>query len=80
MNPMQMIQQMFGKGNNPQQILQGMLKVMGRNNPMIDNLIGMAQAGNGNNIEEFARNICKERGRDFDKEFGEFMSNFKQSN
>ena len=80
MNPMAMMQQMFGKGSNPQQIVQGMLKVMGRNNPMIDNLIGMAQAGNNGNVEEFARNIMRENGRDFDKEFGEFMSNFKKAN
>lgn len=80
MNPMQMIQQMFGNGTNPQQIVQGMLKTMGGNNPMISNLISMAQSGNGGNIEEFARNVCKERGHDFDKEFGDFMSNFKKAN
>ena len=28
-------------------------------------------------IEEFARNYYKEQGKDFDKEFSEFMDNFK---
>lgn len=78
MNPIQMIQTLLGKGNNPQQVAVNMMKTMGTGNPMLNNLIGMAQKGEGNNIEEFARNLFKERGRDFDKEFGEFMSNFKQ--
>ena len=30
-----------------------------------------------NNIEQFARNMCKERGKDFDTEFKNFMSNIK---
>lgn len=80
MNPMQLIQQMFSKGNNPQQIVTGMMKMMGGNNPMISNLISIAQAGNNGDVEAFARNMFNERGRDFDKEFGEFMSNFKTSN
>lgn len=46
-------------------------------NPMISNLIKMAKEGNSKGVEEFARNICKERGRNFDDEFSKFMSNFK---
>lgn len=80
MNPLQIIQQMFSKGNNPQQIVSGMMKIMGKNNPMLENLVGIAEAGNGGDVEAFARNMFKERGRDFDKEFGDFMSNFKTSN
>ena len=46
-------------------------------NPMIDNLLNMARTGNSKGVEEFAKNVFKEQGRDFDKEFSEFMRNFK---
>lgn len=71
-NPIDMIKMMMSKGN-PTQMLQ---KMVG-NNPMMANLINMAQQGNSKGVEEFARNFYKERGKDFDKEFGEFMKNFK---
>ena len=44
---------------------------------MITNLIKLAQSGNSGKVEEFARNICKERGKNFDDEFSKFMNNFK---
>ena len=67
MNPMQ-----FLKGiKNPQQFVMNML---GQNqNPMATQLMQMVKNGNTNQIEQFARNICKERGMDFDKQFAEFM-------
>ena len=46
-------------------------------NPMFRDLIQKAQRGDRQSVENFARNICKERGIDFDKEFANFMSNFK---
>ena len=46
-------------------------------NPVLNNLINMAKTGDSKGVENFARNICKEKGKDFDKEFSEFMSNFK---
>ena len=42
-------------------------------NPMATQLMQMIKNGNTNQIEQFARNICKERGMDFDKSFAEFM-------
>lgn len=76
MNPMQILQNFMGKGGNPQQLLQ---KAMANNsNPMIANLVNLAQTGNKEQIEQFARNYCKERNMDFDKEFNSFMSNFNQ--
>lgn len=47
------------------------------NNPMFRDLIDKAQKGDRQSVENFARNICKEKGIDFDKEFRAFMSNFK---
>ena len=49
----------------------------GNKNPMITNLMNMMQTGDSKGVEDFARNIFKEKGRDFDKEFGEFKKNFK---
>ena len=62
----------FLKGiKNPQQFVMNML---GQNqNPMATQLMQMVKNGNTNQIEQFARNICKERGMDFDKSFAEFM-------
>lgn len=55
MNPMQ-----FLKGiKNPQQFVMNML---GQNqNPMATQLMQMVKTGNKTQIENFARNICKER-------------------
>ena len=74
MNPMQMLQSFLGRGMSPQQIINQM---PGNKNPMITNLMNMMQTGNSKGIEDFVRNIFKEKGRDFDKEFGEFRKNFK---
>ena len=78
MNPMQMLQMLMKKGNNPQQMVEQMIQSMGGDNLMLGNLIQMAKNGNTQNIEQFARNICKLKGIDFDKEFSSFLSNFKQ--
>lgn len=55
MNPME-----FMKGiKNPQQFIMNML---GQNqNPMATQLMQMVKTGNTNQIEQFARNMCKER-------------------
>ena len=67
MNPIE-----FMKGiKNPQQFVMNMLKQ--NQNPMAIQLMQMVKNGNTNQIEQFARNICKERGMDFDKSFAEFM-------
>jgi hypothetical protein len=60
---------------NPQQIIKN---ILGNNsNPMINNLVQMAQKGDKQGVEKFARNMLKERGRDFDSEFSQFMGQFK---
>ena len=74
MNPMQMLQSFLGRGMSPQQIINQM---SGNKNPMITNLMNMMNTGDSKGVENFARNIFKEKGRDFDKEFGEFKKNFK---
>ena len=44
----------------------------------VNNLIQMAQKGQTKEVEEFAKNLFKEQGRDFDKEFSEFMTQIKR--
>lgn len=56
---------------NPKQFVMNMLKQ--NQNPMAMQLMQMVKNGNTNQIEQFARNVCKERGMDFDKSFSEFM-------
>lgn len=73
MNPMQMLQSFITKGLSPQKIAEQMVG----NNPMMTNLIKMADAGDTEGVEKVARNMFKEKGRDFDKEFSEFRSKFK---
>ena len=64
--------------NNPQSVIN---KIIAQNsNPVINNLIKMAQKGDVKGVENFARNLFKEKGRSFDKEFAEFKNNFKGIN
>ena len=63
----------FMESKNPQQMIKNYIG----NNPLLNNLINMAQKGDKESVETFARNLYKENGKDFDKEFAEFMNNFK---
>ena len=74
-NPIEMIKSMMGI-NNPKDIAIKMLK--NNTNPIFNNLMQMMEKGDDKGIEQFARNICKEKNIDFDKQFGEFMNNFKK--
>lgn len=74
MNPLNMIKGMMGIGN-PKDMAMKMLSQ--NNNPIFKNLMQMMEKGDDKGIEQFARNVCKEKNIDFDKQFGEFMNNFK---
>lgn len=71
MNPMQLIAMLRG-GGNPQQLVMSLLQGEMDNTPMGQNLLSLAQKGDAPQIEEIARNICKQKGVDFDKEFSAF--------
>lgn len=73
-NPMQFMNMLKGF-KCPKDAVISMIK--SNNNPMIKNLVEMAEKGNSKGVEEFARNLYAQQGRDFDKEFGKFMNNFK---
>ena len=76
MNPIEIIKGFMAKGGSPEQLL---IKAMAGNQgiPMINNLMDMAKNGNKQGVEKFARNYFTERGRDFDKEFADFMQKLK---
>lgn len=71
-NPMQIMNMM--KNKSPQETI---ISIIGNQNPIINNLMKLAKSGNKSEIEDIARNMCKEKGIDFDKEFPSFMENFK---
>ena len=56
---------------NTQEYVLGMLGT--NTNPMLKNLVEMAKKGDTKGLENFARNLFKEQGQDFD----EIMNNFK---
>ena len=67
-----MMIQMAKSGQNPEQMMLQYLQQQAQQNPMGQNLLSLAQAGNTTDIEKIARNICAQRGVDFDKEFAAF--------
>lgn len=67
MNPLQFLRAI----KNPQQFVINMLEQ--NQTPMGVQLMNLAKTGDKTQIENFARNIFKERGMDFDKQFAEFM-------
>lgn len=73
-NPMQILQ-FVKKSKNPQQAVYNMVEKQMGNNPIFSNLLALAKNNKGEEIENIARNLCKERGVDFDKEFNSFRQN-----
>lgn len=74
-NPMQMLKMLSQTKRNPQEMILNFLN--GNANPVFKNLSQMAKNGDKEGIENFARNLFKEKGMDFDTEFNKFMSNLK---
>lgn len=70
-NPLQVIKAMR-QGQNPQQIVMNIMKERASQNPIGQNLINLAENNKTEEIEQIARNICQQRGIDFDKAFTEF--------
>lgn len=74
MNPISIFQMMRG---GPQQFLQ---QIMGNNqmmnNPMMKNVVEMAQKGDMRGVEQMARNLCKEKGLNADEVINQLKSKF----
>ena len=63
--------QMIKQGQNPQQLMLSILEGQA-GTPLGANLLKLARNGQTAEIEKIARNLCKERGVDFDQEFTNF--------
>lgn len=74
-NPSQIIQ-MIKSGKNPQQLLMNILQGQMGNTPFGQNLLKLAQNNQTKDIEQIARNVCQQRGVDFDKEFDAFRKQY----
>lgn len=70
-NPMQLIA-MIKNGQNPQQLMMSVLEDQASSNPMGVNLLNLAKGNQTEELEKIARNIAKDKGLDFDKEFSAF--------
>ena len=78
MNPLDMIKQFMSGGKNAEEI--AMQLIGNSNNPFLNNLVDMAKKGDYKGVENIARNMFKEQGRDFDKEMNDlqgFIQSFK---
>lgn len=75
-NPTDLIQ-MIRRGSNPQQLMMSILEQSAsNNNPMMANLMQLAKNNDTAAIEQFARNLAKSSGLDFDREFSNFRKTF----
>ena len=75
MNDMMSFMNML-KSGNPEQVVMNMLKQQ-NNNPVAQNLVQLIENGNTSEVEQVVRNVAKEKGIDFDKEFKAFRQMFK---
>ena len=66
------------KNQDPSSIIANMVnEAASQGNPIMQNLAGLIKEGKTNEIENVVRNIAKERGLDYDKEFKAFRNTFK---
>lgn len=62
--------------NPMQMIVNKLTQSFGNSNPMMNNVIGMAQKNDVKGLEEFARNLAKEKGINVDDYYKQAMDMF----
>lgn len=62
--------------NNPNDIMK-LLESGAGNNPIFASMLKMVQTNDINGLTSLAKNIARERGLDFDKEFEEFRRRYR---
>lgn len=72
---MNQIINMIKSGQNPQQVMINLLQGM-QNTPLGVNLLNLAKQNRGADIEQVARNLMREQGKDFDTEFQAFRKTY----
>lgn len=70
-NPLGIIN-MIRSGKNPEQLMISYLESQLKGTPLGENLVTLAKNNNTAEIEKIARNICEQRGLNYDKEFNDF--------
>ena len=66
------------KNQDPSALVSNMVnEAASQGNPIMQNLANLIKEGNTKEIENVVRNIAKERGMDYDKEFKAFRDTFK---
>lgn len=73
-NMMQFFMNAMQSGGNPEQFILQYLQ--SQNNPLATNLLTLAQKRDVNGLENIARNLCQQRGIDFNSEFKAFKEQF----
>lgn len=66
------------KNQDPSVLVSNMVnEAASQGNPIMQNLANLIKEGKTEEIEKVVRNIAKERGMDYDKEFKAFRDTFK---
>lgn len=66
------------KNQDPSAIVANMVdEAAGQGNPIMQNLSNLIKEGKTDEIESVVRNIAKEKGLDYDKEFKAFKDTFR---
>lgn len=71
MNPLEILKAI----KNPKEYVMDQLGNI--NNPILNNMVQLAQQGKTQEVENIARNICQTKGIDFDKEILPMLNNLK---
>lgn len=68
-----MIKNKMTQGMTPKTIVQQMVG----NNPILMNVMQMAESGDNAGVEKFARNICQQRGINYDEQLQALKNSIK---
>lgn len=69
------IKDFINNGGTPQKLVENLMA--NNSNPVLSNLMQMAKNGDTVGVEQFARNLLKEQGRDFDTEMQQLQEIIK---
>lgn len=72
MNPMQLIN-LLRNGTNPKMLVQQMMQNSPMN-PQAQNIIQMAQRGDTQGLQQYAEQVFRNQGKDFNTEMNNFMA------
>lgn len=76
MNPIMQLIQQLRQSSNPEQFILDIISKNSQGNPVFSNIVNLAKDGKYDEIEKIARNMAKEKGMDFDKEYTDFKQMF----